>query len=542
MPTSLPIPSTSSKRRTGIPDLGPTQSTTPQHENDSNHPSVRRGLRERHVQMVSLAGMIGTGLFLGSGKALADAGPVGALLGYSVMGIITAAVAYTAAETSAFMPLSGGFVRHTANFIEPCFGAAVGWNFWYAMSITQATEIVAAGILASYWAPNVHNAVWVTVFWVPATFINLAPVRYYGEIEFVFALLKLSLVIGLIVLGLILDLGGAPDHDRIGFRYWIDPGPFQQLKYAGGTIPGGWGRFLAVLATLINASFAFGNVQLAGIAGAETINPRKTIPVAASRTAFRIVVFYLFSIFVIGLIVPSTHPSLRDTSGTVTQSPFVIAIKAAGIRTDEHVYPKTLPSIINAIVMTSAFSSGVSCVFFASRILLGLEADGLAPKIFARTNRWGTPYMAVLATASFGSLAFLSVSAQAFQALIWLINLSAVGGLISWIALSLAYIRFHAAMAAQGYSRKGFTVFLKNNFSVAGFLSNYANVFVFLGLYTFWKIFKRSRVLFIPASEIDLSEFEVIRAEVIEQATSGQVTPVVVGRKEWLYRVIDRIF
>jgi len=183
--------------------------------------------------------------------------------------------------------------------------------------------------------------------------------------------------------------------------------------------------------------------------------------------------------------------------------------------------------------------------------------------------------VAVLTTASFGSLAFLSVSAQAIQVLIWLINMSAVAGLIGWIALCVANLRLHAAMAAQGYSRKdlpyrsphqpysawfaliacilvillsGFTVFLKNNFSVSGFLSYYANVFVFLALYVFWKIYKRSRVFFIPATEIDLSEFEIIRAEIIEEATSGdiRITATAIDsrnkKQRWLRRVIDRVF
>ncbi|QRV98125.1 amino acid permease [Ceratobasidium sp. AG-Ba] len=501
---------------------------------------VRRGLKLRHIHMFALAGTIGTGLFLSSGKALAEAGPLGAFLGYSIMGVVTAAVAYTASEMSAFSPVSGGFVRHTTKFIDPGLGAVTGWNFWYSISINATVELVATCILVSYWAPQVNVAILVTVFWIPMVLINIGPVRYYGEIEFGFALLKITLIVVLLLVGLVITSGGGPTHESIGFRYWKDPGPFQQLKLSGGeAIEGSWGRFLAVWSTLINATFAYGNIQVVAIAGAETRQPRVAIPKAVNKTFTRVVLFYVSSIFMIGLLLPSTDPMLLNDSGTAAQSPFVIAMNRARIR--------VLPDIVNAVVLSSAFSSGVSCIFIASRALIGLAEDGNAPAVFARTNRLGNPWVAVLCSSSFGALAYLSVTKQSMRVLLWLINLASVAGLVSWIILCIGYLRFYAAMKAQGYSRNelpyksplqpytawfalimvsfitffsGFKVFLRGNFSAADFLSNYVNVFAFIGLYAGWKIWTKSRYFYHPATKIDLSEFDDIRTERQEAAMS----------------------
>ncbi|GAB1523253.1 hypothetical protein RhiTH_006384 [Rhizoctonia solani] len=372
--------------------------------------------------------------------------------------------------------------------------------------------------------------------------INLGPVRVYGEVEFGFALLKITLIVVLLLVGLVITAGGGPTHESIGFRYWRDPGPFRQywkLKWLsklalseGQTIGGSWGKFLAVWSTLINAAFAYGNIQVVAIAGCETKNPRVAIPKAVNKTFSRVVLFYISSVFMIGLLLPSTEPLLLGGDGTAAQSPFVIAMHRARIR--------VLPDIVNAVVLSSAFSSGVSCIFIASRSLIGLAEDGNAPVIFSRTNRLGNPWVAVMCSSAFGALGYLSVTEKSMKVLLWLINLSAVAGLVSWIILCIGYLRFYAAIKAQGYTRddlpyrapfqpftawfalvmvilitffSGFRVFLTGQFSVADFLSNYVNIFVFLGLYITWKLYTRDRQIYRPATKVDLSEFEAIRQE-----------------------------
>ncbi|KAF8299303.1 hypothetical protein DL93DRAFT_2091199 [Clavulina sp. PMI_390] len=523
------------KEATPTPSIASTKSW----QNAFEKAHVHRGLRSRHLQMISLAGMIGTGLFLSSGAALADSGPVGALIGYTFMAFITGAVAVSSGEMAAFMPVAGGFVRHTAVFVDRSLAVTVGWNFWYDIALTQAVEIVAASGLAAYWAPNVNAAVWISLFWALIVIVNLTPVRVYGETEFFFACLKICLIIGLLLVGFLIDVGAVPGQERLGFRYWAHPGPFVNLTYAGGSIPGATGKFLATWATLVNAAFAYKDIQIVGMSGSESRNPRRAIPKATRRTFIRLGCFYVLTIFIMSLIVPANSPELGKSDGTAATAPFVIAIKLAGI--------KTLPGIVNAVVMTSAFSSGCSCVFFASRTLLGLANDGMAHRVFLTTNRFGTPYVAVLVSSLFGSAAYLSVQYNSMQALIWLLNLSTVAGLISFVIICLTSIRMQAGMKAQGYSREelpyaswgqpytawfgmfwsgmvvffsGFQVFLKGNWRSSTFLSSYLSLFIFIGVYFAVKVYHKTLTKWwTPAAEIDLAYlFDLLRAERAEEA------------------------
>lgn len=221
--------------------------------------------------------MIGTGLFLASGQAIATGGPVGALFGYISMGLITWAVALMTGEISAFMPVTGGFVRHAAKFVQPALGAATGWNFWYTMAITAPAELSAAATVIQFWDTTTSPAVWFSVFIVVIMALNFSPVKAYGESEVFFAVLKILLIVGLIIAGIVVDLGGGPDRKRIGFRYWKSPGPF--VEYLA---PGDTGKFLGFWSTLISAAYSYANVQVVALAGAETRNPRKVIPNAVS--------------------------------------------------------------------------------------------------------------------------------------------------------------------------------------------------------------------------------------------------------------------
>ncbi|GAB1214751.1 hypothetical protein ATERTT37_003920 [Aspergillus terreus] len=246
--------------------------------------------------------MIGTGLFLSSGQVIAIAGPAGAFLAYIVMGFVTAGVAYTTGEISAFMPSTGGFIRHATRFVEPALGAATGWNFWYTMAISAPTEITAAATLVQFWDVDVSPAVWITVFGVFIVVVNFCGVRLYGESEVVFASLKIMLIVGLIIGGIVINAGGGPNHEYIGFRYWHDPGAFNEYIDTGSA-----GRFLAFWKVLLTSAFSYGNIQVVAISGTETRNPRKIIPAATRKTFVRVFLFYVLSIFIVGLIVRDGH-------------------------------------------------------------------------------------------------------------------------------------------------------------------------------------------------------------------------------------------
>ncbi|KAF8904371.1 amino acid permease [Gymnopilus junonius] len=446
-----------------VPDSSASGGSTTLDDPLGGNEGSKRGLQQRHLSMMALAGMIGTGLFLSSGKALAHAGPLGSVLAFVIMGTVTASIAFISAEMSAVKPVEGGFVRHATLWLDRSTGITVGWNFWYSMAITMPTEISAAASLLEFWDPNVqlffpirYNSLTgqfllgldfsdtdhFSIFWFIIVVINFSPVRVYGEFEFYLAFMKIALIIFFIIGGLLLDLGFLPGRDRIGFRYWSDPYPtFREY-----VVTGLQGRFLGFCSAMISAAFAYGNVQVVAMAGAETRNPRKTIPMALKKTFTRVIIFYVVSIFVISLTIPADDERLYFPSGDVSRSPFVIAFSGLG--------SKTLPSAVNAIVLSSAFSSGNACSFLASRTLHGLALDGHAPSIFLKQNRFGTPYVAVAASVTFGAISYTSLNQGAFQAFLWLVSLVTTAGILSWIIICLTYLRFFHSFKAQNISRK----------------------------------------------------------------------------------------
>jgi amino acid transporter len=358
----------------------------------------------------------------------------------------------------------------------------------------------------------------ITIGLAAILFINMLNVRFYGEAEVITASIKILLFLGLVLVSLVITLGGAPNHDRIGFRYWKKPGPF--TDYNG--IPGSTGHFLAFFSAFINASFSFIGVETVVVAAAETLNPHKSIPKAVHRVTYRILFFYVLGTLLIGMIIPSNDPALVSGSGNANSSPFVVAIKNSGIR--------VLPSIVNACILTSAWSAGNSYCYVGARMIVAMAVDRQAPQIFGKTNRWGVPYYAVLASFAFGPLAYLSLgSGGAAQAFSWLLNLSTVAGLLAWMTLCICFIRYNRACIAQGLDRNslpmkgrlqpyaawvgaigsgiiiifsGFAVFLKGNWSVSNFIASYIGLVIYIVPYVVWKIVKNTK--FVLSSETDL--------------------------------------
>lgn len=281
-------------------------------------------------------------------------------------------------------------VRHAEFLIDPALGFAIGYNLVYGNLLSIPTEISAICVLFQYWT-DINPSVWIIVTIVLTFIVGMSLIRVYGEVEFWFALLKILFIVFLIVLGLVIDLGGVPGTPRIGFRYWKNPGPF--VEYIG---TGAWGQFLGYWAVMASAVFSFAGVESIAMAAAETKNPRKAIPRACKRVFARVSIFYILAVLIVGMLVSSDDPRLDDESGTAAQSPFVIAASAAGL--------KGVPSLVNAIVITSAWSSSNQALLSGTRVLYGLAIKRQAPAIFLRTTKWGVPYMCVLLQTAFVSL------------------------------------------------------------------------------------------------------------------------------------------
>ncbi|KAI1609513.1 amino acid permease/ SLC12A domain-containing protein [Exophiala viscosa] len=478
---------------------------------------LRRGLHQRHIGLIAIAGAIGTGLFLGLGGSIQTAGPLGALLGYATVGLIVCAVQFALGEVTALFPVTGSFVRHAEVLVDPALGFAIGYNLVYGNCLSIPTEITAICVLFQYWT-DLNSSLWIMIFIVLTVIVGLSFIGIYGEVEFWFALLKIVFIIFLVLLGLVIDLGGVPGTSRIGFRYWKNPGPFVEYIASGS-----WGRFLAYWAVMSNAVFSFAGVESIAMAAAETRNPRVAIPNACKRVFVRVATFYILAVLIVGMLVPSDDPRLNDESGTAAQSPFVIAASAAGLR--------GVPSVVNAIVITSAWSSSNQALLSGTRVLYGLALKKQAPAIFLKTTPWGAPYVCVLFFAAFMFLSFMSLSDGALTVFWWLVDLTACGVLISWITVLLNHWRLIRAMKKQGLSLSrlpwhsrfteystpaalimcviilftaGFAVFTKGNWSASSFASSYLDIPLVITAYVAWKVYKRTSV--VNLSEIPLEE------------------------------------
>lgn len=252
---------------------------------------------------------------------------------------------------------------------------------WYNSSITLCVEISAAAIVIQYWegAEGINVAAWITIVIVLVLALNLIAVSIYGEAEFCFAGIKIITIVGLLLLAFILDLGGGPSRDRIGFRYWKNPGAMKPF-YSNDP---NTGRFLGLFSTLINAAFSYGGVEIVAVAAGEAENPRKNIPKAVRRVFWRILFFYVLGALAIGVLVPYNDQNLLSAQQSgkkdAAQSPWVIAIDRAGI--------KGLPSVINAVILTSASSSANSFLYVGSRYMYALAQNGHAPKVFLKCSK-----------------------------------------------------------------------------------------------------------------------------------------------------------
>ncbi|XP_006461751.1 hypothetical protein AGABI2DRAFT_205624 [Agaricus bisporus var. bisporus H97] len=477
---------------------------------------VQRRLKQRHIQMIAIAGTIGTGLFLGSGSALQGAGPAGALIAYLLIGSVAYATLCSISELTTWAPISGTFPHFATRWVDPALGFAVGWNYFYTNAITIPTEISAATVLLTFWDRDTnHAAIYTAVMCVCICAINVFGVRWFGESEFVFAIIKLILIIALLLSGLIVDLGGGPNGERIGFRFWNHPGAFNR---AGLVTNLNTDRFLAWLGVLVQAGFSFQGMELVAIAASETENPRRNITKAVRRVFWRIIIFYVLGIIMIGMLVAYNDEALLQDTGTAAQSPFVIAMDRAGV--------KIFPHFINACIFTSAFSSGNSFLFSASRVLYGLSLRGQAPKYLTYCTKKGLPLAAVLTASAFAFLSFMSVSNGAATVFHWLVSLTTVGGFLGWFAINLTYARFYAGLNEQGIDpnsnayhsslqpylsywgifwtillilTNGFEVFFE--WDVAEFLTSYISIPIFVILFVIYKVSKRSK--FWRASEMD---------------------------------------
>ncbi|KAG9249115.1 amino acid transporter-like protein [Calycina marina] len=392
--------------------------------------TLSKKLKGRHLQMLAIGGSIGTGLFIGSGQALGIGGPASLLLAFIIIGIVLYCTVQALGEMAVAFPVAGSFSAFATRFIDPAWGFASGWNYAMQWLFVLPLEIMSAAITLDYWNLGIPTWASIAVFLGIVIAINLGGIRAYSEAEYGLSILKVTAVIGFIILGIVLNIGGDPNGGYIGGRYWQNPGAFRN-------------GFQGFCNLLVTAAFSFSGTELVGLAAAETENPSKSLPKAIKQVFWRIAIFYIASITIIGLLVPYNHPSLvsRDNVASKT-SPFIIAIKDAGIN--------GLDSVMNAVILVAVLSVANSSMYGATRTLSAMAEQGQAPQIFGYIDRNGRPLFSICVASAIGLLSFLYLSPVQGPAFAWLLALSGLASIFTWCSICYAHIRFRKAWIYHG--------------------------------------------------------------------------------------------
>ncbi|RFU29503.1 hypothetical protein B7463_g6842, partial [Scytalidium lignicola] len=375
-------------------------------------------------------GAIGAGLFVSSGGAFQTGGPASVLLGFLIVGGMIYLVMQALAEMAVMYPVNGAFTMYICRFVDPSWGFACGWQYAISWLTVLPFEISAACNIIHYWpgSEGINNSAWI----VPLL-LALVVIQFFG-VEFILSIIKITACVGFMLLGIIINCGGVPTDNRgyIGAKYWHSP----------------WTAFLngfhGFCTVFVTASFSYTGTELTGLAAAEAANPREEIPRASKQVVWRLAIFYIVNLFLIGLIVPADSPLYSGEGSESRHSPFVIAIQLAGI--------KVLPSIFNAVILISVMSVANSCTFGSTRTMQALAANGMGPKVFAYVDKKGRPLTVVLLQLLFGCLAFINLAKSGGDVFTWLLSLSGLSILFIYGSIALAHIRFRMAWAANGHS------------------------------------------------------------------------------------------
>lgn len=398
---------------------------------DAANTKLKRSLKSRHMNMIALGGSIGTGLFVAGGEVVSTAGPGGALVAYGFIGIMVYFLMTSLGEMATYLPVPGSFGTYASRYVDPAFGFALGWNYWFNWAITLAAELVAGALIMKYWFPDIPAIVWSALFLAALFLMNYLSTRSFGESEYFFSSMKVITVFVFLFVGtmLILGIGGTSP----GFENWTRG----EAPFVGG--------FASIMAIFMVAGFSFQGTELIGVAAGESEDPEKNIPKAIHSIFWRILLFYIGAFVVIGFLIPYDDPNLLNSSvENVAISPFTLVLDRFGFA--------FAASFINAIILTAVLSAGNSGLYASTRMLYAMAKEGDAPKVFTKLNSRGVPVPALLATAAFGVFAFLTSLIGEGTAYNWLINISGMSGFIAWLGIAIAHYRFRRAFHAQGKS------------------------------------------------------------------------------------------
>ncbi|KAK9476854.1 amino acid permease-domain-containing protein [Lipomyces japonicus] len=449
------------------------------------HTELRRSLKTRHIQMIAVGGVLGNGLFIGTGKTLATSGPLGMLLGFAITGAIVFSVMASFGEMVALIPIAGGVSAFGSRFVDDALGFALGFCYWFSLGIAIPTQISSAAILVTYFYPfdpsHIPPVALTVPFFIIILVINSMEVKIYGEIEYFFGQLKLCMLLGLIILMFVFNRAeitaplGKTTEFPVNFLFWnsaeANYGPFKPFFQSGSHhIGGASGRFLMIWTAVVQSVYVFSGTELVALTAGEAKNPRKTLPRATRRIFLRIFILYMLAVFAIGLNVSAGDPGLPSfytpwsrfssqqvswtwssttsancVNGKVSMqgfansnsSPWVIAMQNAGRCNGA--------AVITCFFVFCAWSAGNSFLYASSRTLYALAAQGKFPRVFQRCTKRGVPFISILFTSALALTVFLVSfpNKKAVTVYYWVRKLTSVPGTLTWAGICLSYIRFY---------------------------------------------------------------------------------------------------
>ncbi|MFS0782572.1 amino acid permease [Bacillus sp. 1P06AnD] len=394
--------------------------------------TLKRGLKPRHLTMIAIGGTIGTGLFLASGTTISQAGAGGALAAYVISGLMVFFLMTSLGEMASLLPVSGSFSTYGSLFVDRAFGFAQGWNYWYYSAMIVALELSASGMIMKFWLPSIPSIVWSVPFLALIFLLNILSVKGYGEAEYWFSIIKVATIILFLIIGLLMIVG-IMGGEAVGFKnFTAGEAPFK-------------GGFMSVIGVFMIVGFSFQGTELVGISAGESENPQKNVPIAIRQIFWRILLFFILSIIVIGFLVPYDDPRLLN-SENVSVSPFTLVFERAGFA--------FAASVMNAVVLTAVLSTANSQMYAGTRLLWNLAKEGNAPRFLKKVNARGIPVNALYATTIIGMLAFLTSVFGDGTVYFWLLNICSLSGFLAWIGIAVSHYRFRKAYIAQGLDLK----------------------------------------------------------------------------------------
>ena len=396
--------------------------------NAAESKELRRDLNMRHLCFLALGSGVGTGLFMGSGNILKYGGPGSLMISFVLLGFMVITVIFAVGELVSVFPSSASYAEMLKRFVHPSAGFAIGINYVTTWLIILPTELTVSCMAISYWDKDevVPKGVWVAIILIAVFSVNLFGVRFFGEFEMLTTSIKMAGCIGFIVACIVFACGGA-NSEHVGAHYWHQPGAFKN-------------SFKGFCNSFAFTALAYGGTEIIGVTVGESSHPRRHLPKAAKYVVYRVLIFFILSLFMVSLLVPSDNPELSN------YSPFVMAIESGGVR--------ALPQIFNAVTLISFISVANAAVYTASRLLYTMAEKHFIPSIFLFSDKHGRPIAGYIFVFLFGLLGFLVYSSSEDEVFNWLGSISGMSVILLWFSIALAHIRFRFAWKRAGHSVK----------------------------------------------------------------------------------------